>query len=287
MESKHSVKRAVLLCVFALGLAALLAACGIQAEPDPDPEPGTLSVTVTGLPAGVDGDVTVTGPEAYVRTVVASETLTGLTPGNHAITANAVQDDGQTYVAAVSSDLVDVPEGGSATTTVTYAVGPLADDGDSQVDPGLWALFRATSGGPVWVDRLLFNDIDPLDVRGVQLRNEVGDPADDEDWIQFSLVHGDGPSTTIDVSLECPVKIQNGTPSADSVIRADVLELDGTLVAQVLCDVPESVTISNDGGTTEHRIRVYSTFGDPFYVRYVLSLDAYCFPDCTYQPFEP
>lgn len=285
MNATAHARRPLTAVLIGLLLAATLAAC-TTATPNPTPDPGSLTVTVTGLDVGVAAAVTVTGPGGYVQAVTATTTLTGLTPGVYSVTAAAV-DDGQRYVATVNPALVNVPEGGTATSTVTYAAGDLVNDGDSSVDPGLWARFRNTSGAPVWVDRLLFNEATPLDVKGVQLRNEVGDPDDPEDWVQFELVHGDSPTTTITVTLDCPVEERNGAPFSGGV-RAQVQALDGTPLTPVtLCGESQDYAIANDGGTTEHRVRVYSVFGDPFYARYTLSIDAYCFNGCTYAPFEP
>ncbi len=44
----------------------------------PPPAAGSLVLTVSGLPAGTNGAITVTGPSAFSRTVTASQTLTGL-----------------------------------------------------------------------------------------------------------------------------------------------------------------------------------------------------------------
>ena len=282
--------RTLLAGLASIAIAAALTACTSAApnpDPDPDPDPGSLTITVTGLPVGVDADVTVTGPDGYVQAVVATTSLDDLTPGAYAVTAAAVEGGAGLLTPTVDPPLVNVPEGGAAATSVAYAAGDLPDDGDSVIDPSVWALFRPTSGAPVWVDRPLFNEADPLDVRGLEYRNEVGDPADAEDWLQFTLGHGDGPSTTITVSMVCAVELRNGVPVA-STVRAVVRDLDGSQVGQIVfCGGSQDVTIPNVGGSTEHRIQVYSAFADPFYARYALSVDAYCFGGCTYAPLEP
>jgi hypothetical protein len=250
-------------------------------------DPGALEVTIDGLGAGVDGDVTVTGPGGFTAQLTATDTLNDLVPGTYSITAASVQDGGQTYTATVVPDEVEVPEGATASTTVTYALAPLADDGDSEVDPGIWAQFRVTAGAPVWVDRMLFNEDDVLDVKGIELRNEVGEPDDPEDWLQFGLVHGDSDTTTISVTLECSVQLEDGAPPATIIGRAEVRDLDGDVVDLILCGDTESVVIDNLGGSTDHQIRVYAATSNDYYVRYVLSVNAYCFQQCDYQPLEP
>jgi len=69
---------------------------------------GTLRVQVDGLPAGTDGSVTVSGPGSYLRAVVATETLRGLTPGVYTIAAANVVTGGSLYVAAPAQQLVSI-----------------------------------------------------------------------------------------------------------------------------------------------------------------------------------
>jgi formylglycine-generating enzyme required for sulfatase activity len=62
----------------------------------PVPMTGTgLAVTITGLQAGLDADVTVTGPNSYSQHLTATQTLTSLTDGTYTITAATVTDPTQ------------------------------------------------------------------------------------------------------------------------------------------------------------------------------------------------
>ena len=54
-------------------------------------EPGDLTVTITGLPGGVDASVTVTGPSGSEQ-LTASGTLTDIDPGVYTVTAANVND---------------------------------------------------------------------------------------------------------------------------------------------------------------------------------------------------
>ncbi len=54
-----------------VGLGLLLAACAFLLE---DPE-GSLLVNITGLPVGVDADVTVTGPDSFSQDLTGTQTL--------------------------------------------------------------------------------------------------------------------------------------------------------------------------------------------------------------------
>jgi hypothetical protein len=100
-------------------LLVLLAACGGS---DPSgPGTGNLAVSVSGLPAGADAAITVTGPSGYSRDVSASETLTGLLPGGYTVVASAVSSGGQSYQPAVPSQSVTV-SALTATANVVYGV---------------------------------------------------------------------------------------------------------------------------------------------------------------------
>jgi hypothetical protein len=100
-------------------LLVLLAACGGS---DPSgPGAGSLAVSVSGLPAGADAAITVTGPSGYSRDVSASETLTGLLPGGYTVVAGAVSSGGQSYQPAAPSQTVTV-SASPATANVVYGV---------------------------------------------------------------------------------------------------------------------------------------------------------------------
>ena len=65
---------------------AALAACGGEQKGGAAPAPvGSLQVTVTGLPGGIDGRVTVTGPGGYSDDLAASAQLDGLAEGAYLI----------------------------------------------------------------------------------------------------------------------------------------------------------------------------------------------------------
>lgn len=82
---------------------------------------GGLTVTVTGLPTGVEADVTVTGPGDFRREVTGTTTLQTLPPGEYTVTAAGVTAGGTTYSATPGTRTVAVEAGAVATLTVTYA----------------------------------------------------------------------------------------------------------------------------------------------------------------------
>jgi glucose/arabinose dehydrogenase len=81
---------------------------------------GSLTVTVDGLPAGVDAAITVTGPAGYNQQVASTRTLGSLPPGTYTITASAVAGNLATHNPAPATQSVTVAAGATATGTVTY-----------------------------------------------------------------------------------------------------------------------------------------------------------------------
>ncbi|MEO8449042.1 MAG: hypothetical protein ABI647_04585 [Gemmatimonadota bacterium] len=79
---------------------------------------GTIHLTVSGLPTGVSGAVTVTGP-GYSHTYASSATIGSLTPGSYTIAAASVTS-GQTWSPSPLTQTVPVSVGGTVNATVTY-----------------------------------------------------------------------------------------------------------------------------------------------------------------------
>lgn len=242
---------------------------------------GTLQVDITGLPLGTAAAVNVSGP-GFDQDLTASTTITDLVPANYVVTAADVSDGNLTYAAEVeTSPALVLPE---ETTTVTVTYRPFVpDDGDAASNPGLFALFRATSDNPVTVSELLFNEGSPLDVEGIQLVNELGDPEDTGDWLAFELVHGESPTSSLEVSLDCETDFTPGSP-----IRVELRKDDGTKIGiNVTCDGSTTYAVPADGGSGDYLLHIISNTTQPYYVAYTLSVDAFCFQACTYEPLVP
>lgn len=108
---------------------ALLAACGGGGDDDPAPGPttGSLAVSIGGLPAGVAGAVTVTGPASYSKTLTASTTLTDLVPGAYTLNAASVAQGTGTLAPTPVTQQVQVNAGATASAGIQYAAAtPLA-----------------------------------------------------------------------------------------------------------------------------------------------------------------
>jgi hypothetical protein len=87
---------------------------------------GNLTFVVTGLPAGVAGDISVTGPaSSYV--VGASGDLVGVRSGQYTVNVKQVQSGATLYVPSFSAQTVTLQAGATAVVTVNYTSsdGPL------------------------------------------------------------------------------------------------------------------------------------------------------------------
>lgn len=83
---------------------------------------GRLTVSVSGLPGGVNASVSVSGPSGFAQNVTSSTTLESLTAGTYTIAASDVSSGGSTYAPATASQTVAVTAGATASKSVAYAV---------------------------------------------------------------------------------------------------------------------------------------------------------------------
>ncbi len=243
---------------------------------------GALSVSISGLPVGVNAAVNVSGPGGVNQNLTASGTLSNLTPGNYVVGASDVSSGDLTYTAVVESSPVLVIPESTASVSVTY-LAVAVNDGDAQSNPGWSARFRVTSGNPVRVEDILFNSAAPLDVKGIQIANEIGNPADPGDWLEFELIHGQSNTSRITVQLECLTAFTGTSP-----IRAEVRDDTGAKIGLTInCGTTRNIDLPNKGGKGDYLLSVTPTFGTPYFMRYVLSVNAYCTGACAYQPYQP
>jgi hypothetical protein len=84
---------------------------------------GALTVTVVGLPSGTAAAITVSGPNGFSRSVTASQTLTGLTPGSYVVDAAAVSSGGNQYNASPTTQTVPVAVNATSSAGVAYSTG--------------------------------------------------------------------------------------------------------------------------------------------------------------------
>jgi hypothetical protein len=96
--------------------------------PDAGPGVGSLTVTISGLPSGVNAQVLVTGTEAssFFQLLTATTTLSNLPVGTYEVTASMARQAGTTvdtaFQATPMSSSVQVTANATATATVAYAV---------------------------------------------------------------------------------------------------------------------------------------------------------------------
>ena len=86
---------------------------------------GSLAVTISGLPAGTGGAVTVTGQNGFSVSLSETGTLTALTPGVYQVTAAEVVAGGITYEVNPPQQPIEVSANATAEVTVGY--GPIAN----------------------------------------------------------------------------------------------------------------------------------------------------------------
>jgi hypothetical protein len=81
---------------------------------------GSLRITISGLPAGLSGAVTVGGPNNFSRQLTETGTLSGLVPGAYSVQATPVVSGSTTFTPSVARPGVDVVAGATAAVTVSY-----------------------------------------------------------------------------------------------------------------------------------------------------------------------
>ena len=85
----------------------------------------SLALTISGLPPGTAGSVTVTGPNGYDRPVTATTTLSGLEAGVYTVAAQSVSSAGAQYdPSRPSTQNVNVTSGAAASASVGYTQAP-------------------------------------------------------------------------------------------------------------------------------------------------------------------
>lgn len=87
---------------------------------------GRMDVVVTGLPAGTEASITVTGPAGYEAVLTGSEVLLELEPGSYAVSAAEVEAGGDFYVPTVDPSPAEVEVDAVTQVDVVYQVVILA-----------------------------------------------------------------------------------------------------------------------------------------------------------------
>lgn len=108
-------RRAVLL----LALSLLAGACH---DGPSGPATGSLTLTVSGLPSGTQGEVTAVGPNGFSRPIGSTQTLSGLTPGTYTITASDVAAGSSWYDPVPTTQQVAVTAADTSDAGIAYSL---------------------------------------------------------------------------------------------------------------------------------------------------------------------
>jgi hypothetical protein len=108
---------------------------------------GSLSVTVTGLPSGVQGSVAVTGPEGFSAVISATTVLSNLAPGTYEVTAENVSSGIHVYAPTTATQSINVVASSTpAAAPVLYQVATGLLDVTISGDPGAGQASVVVSG---------------------------------------------------------------------------------------------------------------------------------------------
>ncbi len=106
-----------------VAVSVVVAACGGEPTAPPPPTTGSISATISGLPAGFPAAVNVSGPNGYHRGLAASDTLGELVPGTYHISATNVQDGPHQYQASSTTQTITVAASATpASVAIDYAL---------------------------------------------------------------------------------------------------------------------------------------------------------------------
>jgi hypothetical protein len=86
----------------------------------------SLALTISGLPPGTAGSVTVTGPNGYDHPVTATTTLSGLEAGVYTVAAQSVSSAGSQYDPSPGTQNVNVTSDAAASASVAYTLASAA-----------------------------------------------------------------------------------------------------------------------------------------------------------------
>jgi len=96
---------------------------------------GVLTVTVSGLPSGVNADVRVSGPDGFTRSLTGSASLE-VSPGTYTVEARDITTPGGVYRARVEGSPAQVQVGATSGVGVFYSLDPATAPGDLLVRVG-------------------------------------------------------------------------------------------------------------------------------------------------------
>ncbi|CAM3931612.1 DUF5666 domain-containing protein [Pseudoalteromonas byunsanensis] len=130
---------------------------------------GDLTVSIAGLPQGVSGNVTITGPDGYSSELSQSKTIADLTVGSYTVTANAVTAESLSYDVLPAEYTVDVSKNTTNNVELIYQ--------SPVVSKGVVSNF-----GSIYVNGVRY------DTSGTDFKDEDGEPSTEDDFEVGMLV---------------------------------------------------------------------------------------------------
>jgi len=105
-----------------VALLGIVAACGDGDDSDASAglTAGSLAVSVTGLPAGLNANVAISGPGGFSQTILATQTATNLDPGTYTLAAEEVLSGTSVYAPQPVTQTIAVSAGATANASVSY-----------------------------------------------------------------------------------------------------------------------------------------------------------------------
>jgi sugar lactone lactonase YvrE len=82
---------------------------------------GALALAINGLPAGIDADVSVMGPDSFNQDLITS-TVLEVAPGEYSVTANPITDGSHTYTPTITNSPAEVSSAMGAAVEVVYTL---------------------------------------------------------------------------------------------------------------------------------------------------------------------
>lgn len=116
--------------VFAAAVACGGGGGGSTSTTPAPPTTGSLTLTVAGLPSGMNAAITITGPSSFNQSATGSGSWSNLTPGTYTVAAAPAS----TYLPSPATQTATVNAGQTAVVTVTYAA-PLISVSVSPTNP--------------------------------------------------------------------------------------------------------------------------------------------------------
>lgn len=108
--------------IFLVALLAVVTACsgGTGSDEPGNPPTGSLAVSVSGLPSGLNGDVALSGPGGFSQIISAGQTTVDLAPGTYTLAAANVVSGANVFAPQPATQTIAISAGSNANASVNY-----------------------------------------------------------------------------------------------------------------------------------------------------------------------